>query len=126
MPADMNTVEAQYEDLPHDMLAYTDEQGNTYDFGFGLNWKGPIRDNRTATYVNTISRPAFAKTQGKITITCKTPGAVIYYTVNDSIPSFIPSNLYRAPFAVKQGQTVKAIAKKPGINNSGIAVYKSE
>ena len=126
MPADMNTVEAQYEDLPHDMLAYTDEQGNTYDFGFGLNWKGPIRDNRTATYVNSISRPAFTKTQGKIAITCKTPGVVIYYTVNDSIPSFTASNLYRAPIAVKQGQTVKAIAKKPGINNSSIAVYKSE
>ena len=26
MPANMNTVEAQYEDVPHDMLAYTDSE----------------------------------------------------------------------------------------------------
>jgi len=126
MPANMNTVEEQYEDLPHDMVAYTDEQGNVYDFGFGLNWKGQIRDNRTATYVNTVSRPIFTKKEGKISIASKTAGAVIYYTVNDSIPSFTASNLYRAPFSLKKGQTVRAIARKPGINNSSIAEYKSE
>jgi len=27
-----------------------DDQGNTYDFGFGLNWKGVINDVRTAKY----------------------------------------------------------------------------
>lgn len=27
-----------------------DSQGNSYDFGFGLNWKGVIKDKRTATY----------------------------------------------------------------------------
>ncbi len=126
MPANMNTVEEQYEDLPHDMLAYTDELGNIYDFGFGLNWKGQIHDYRTAAYVNTISRPAFTKKEGKISITCKTAGAVIYYTLNDSIPSFVSANLYRTPFVIKKGQTVRAIAKKPGVNNSGIVSYRSE
>jgi beta-glucosidase len=126
MPSDMNTVEEQYEDVPHDMIAYTDNQGNTYDFGFGLNWKGPIRDSRTATYVNTISRPLFTKKDGKIYITCNTPGVSIYYSVNDSIPVFRSSNLYHMPFPAKKGQTVKAIAKKQGVNNSGIAVYKVE
>jgi beta-glucosidase len=47
MPANMQT-EAQYEDVPHDMVAYTDSEGNTYDFGFGLNWKGIIHDQRTS------------------------------------------------------------------------------
>jgi beta-glucosidase len=108
------------------MIAYTDNQGNTYDFGFGLNWKGQIRDSRTVTYVNTISRPVVTKKDGKIYITCSTAGASIYYSINDSIPAFRPSNLYHMPFPAKKGQTVKAIAKKSGINNSGIVIYKTE
>ena len=27
-----------------------DANGNTYDFAFGLNWSGTIRDERVATY----------------------------------------------------------------------------
>ena len=50
MPADMETVEKQYEDVPLDMKVYKDAIGNTYDFGFGLNWKGVIKDKRTAKY----------------------------------------------------------------------------
>ncbi|GAA4456743.1 glycoside hydrolase family 3 N-terminal domain-containing protein [Nibrella saemangeumensis] len=50
MPADMKTVEEQYEDVPRDMKCYVDSEENTYDFGFGLNWKGVIRDTRTARY----------------------------------------------------------------------------
>ena len=50
MPADMDTVERQCEDVPHDMVCYTDSQGNTYDFAFGLNWSGVIRDGRTQRY----------------------------------------------------------------------------
>jgi beta-glucosidase len=51
MPIDMATVEKQFEDVPHDMIPYTDSTGNTYDFGFGLNWKGVIKDARTVKYV---------------------------------------------------------------------------
>ncbi len=50
MPADMNTVEKQLEDVPHDMKSYEDSEGNKYDFGYGLNWKGMIKDERTAKY----------------------------------------------------------------------------
>lgn len=50
MPADMSTVEKQLEDVPHDMIPYQDNVGNVYDFGFGLNWKGTIKDARTAKY----------------------------------------------------------------------------
>ena len=34
LPADMRTVEEQFEDTPHDMRCYTDADGNTYDFAF--------------------------------------------------------------------------------------------
>lgn len=52
MPANMATVEQQYEDVPFDMECHKDEEGNVYDFGFGLNWNGPIQDSRTEKYVN--------------------------------------------------------------------------
>ena len=43
-------VEAHCEDTPLDMIPYVDSTGNAYDFGFGLNWSGTIRDNRTMRY----------------------------------------------------------------------------
>lgn len=50
MPADMKTVEKQAEDVPFDMMPYKDSEGNAYDFGFGLNWKGVIKDSRVMKY----------------------------------------------------------------------------
>ncbi len=46
MPADMLTVEKQFEDVPFDMTPYKDSEGNDYDFAFGLNWYGIIQDAR--------------------------------------------------------------------------------
>ena len=50
MPLNMSVVEKQKEDVPHDMVTYKDSQGHSYDFGFGLNWKGVIKDARTIKY----------------------------------------------------------------------------
>jgi beta-glucosidase len=50
MPANMQTVEEQAEDTPHDLQPYVDAAGNVYDFAFGLNWAGVIDDARTARY----------------------------------------------------------------------------
>ncbi len=50
LPRDMDTVEEQCEDVPHDMVCHTDTEGNTYDFAFGLNWQGVIEDHRTRKY----------------------------------------------------------------------------
>jgi len=50
MPANMETVEAQFEDVPRDMECHADNDGNTYDFAFGLDWSGVIKDARTAKY----------------------------------------------------------------------------
>jgi beta-glucosidase len=54
IPADMRTVETQMEDVPLDMNAHIDATGNVYDFGFGLNWSGIIRDERTAKYQKAV------------------------------------------------------------------------
>lgn len=50
MPADMETVEHQLEDVPLDMIPYKDADGHLYDFAFGLNWSGVIKDARTDKY----------------------------------------------------------------------------
>ena len=50
MPADMAAVEQQQEDVPRDLRCYRDADGNTYDFAFGLNWKGVIGDERVKKY----------------------------------------------------------------------------
>jgi len=125
MPANMQTVEKQYEDVPHDMLAYTDSEGNGYDFGFGLNWKGVIHDQRTKTYVNSIQPPVISVRNNLAIIDCRTPGVQIYYTMNDSIPSFTASLRYSKSFYIAKGQIIRAIAKKPGFNNSSVTTYKT-
>ena len=50
IPADMDTVERQQEDVAFDMACYRDSEGHTYDFGFGLNFDGVIQDDRTRRY----------------------------------------------------------------------------
>ena len=50
LPKDMHTVEKQFEDVGRDMECYTDADGNTYDFAFGLNWSGVIKDKRVEKY----------------------------------------------------------------------------
>ena len=50
MPADMETVERQQEDVPRDMKCYVDADGHAYDFAFGLNWQGIIDDDRVRKY----------------------------------------------------------------------------
>lgn len=50
MPMNMEQVETQNEDQPRDMKPYLDAQNHLYDFGFGMNWKGVIKDARTAKY----------------------------------------------------------------------------
>lgn len=50
IPANMDAVEAQLEDIPSDAAVYTDRQGNAYDFAYGMNWSGVIQDERTEKY----------------------------------------------------------------------------
>ncbi|MBO0938772.1 glycoside hydrolase family 3 C-terminal domain-containing protein [Fibrella sp. HMF5335] len=50
MPASMSVVEKQAEDVPFDLPCHRDSEGHTYDFGFGMNWKGVINDARVRQY----------------------------------------------------------------------------
>jgi beta-glucosidase len=50
MPINMSTVEKQMENVPHDTIPNKDNNGNSYNFGFGLNWDGGIKDSGTSKY----------------------------------------------------------------------------
>ncbi|MBR1961350.1 MAG: glycoside hydrolase family 3 C-terminal domain-containing protein [Alistipes sp.] len=50
MPKDMRTVEENKEDVPFDLKCYKDADGNVYDYAYGLNWSGVIKDWRTERY----------------------------------------------------------------------------
>ncbi len=59
MPKDMDDVEQQCEDTPRDMACYTDSEGHTYDFAFGMNYAGVINDQRVQKYkVPALTKPA--------------------------------------------------------------------
>ena len=52
LPISMEAVEMHCEDKPHDIEPYRDLDGNIYTFGYGLNFRGKISDNRTERYVS--------------------------------------------------------------------------
>lgn len=60
MPANMATVESQFEDVAHDMECHVDTENNVYDFGYGLNWSGLVEDERTRTYKKKQSTIVFS------------------------------------------------------------------
>ncbi|HYC86748.1 MAG TPA: beta-glucosidase, partial [Chryseosolibacter sp.] len=57
MPANMETVESQAEDVPRDMKPHVDSEGRAYDFAFGLSWKGVINDKRVLRYKKNNVKP---------------------------------------------------------------------
>ena len=66
MPANMDTVEASFEDVPRDLDCYVDSEGNMYEFAYGLNWSGVIDDERTKEYkVAPLTEPKTAVQYGE-------------------------------------------------------------
>ncbi len=51
MPKNMETIERHKEDVAFDYEAYIDEDGNVYEYGFGLNFTGRIKDERTTKWI---------------------------------------------------------------------------
>ncbi|AQP43899.1 glycoside hydrolase family 3 N-terminal domain-containing protein [Tessaracoccus flavus] len=70
-PRDMDAVEAQLEDLPHDMDAYVDTEGNEYEYGFGLSWEDsdptdpPVTPKPTPNPVDVYTTPGFHNVNGR-------------------------------------------------------------
>jgi hypothetical protein len=58
----------------------------------------------------------------KIEIECETPGAIIYYTTDGSLPT-TRSTVYNGTFDVARGVEVQAFAEKEGCISSGVVSY---
>ncbi len=50
LPADMETVEEQCEDIGRDMRCHVDTEGHVYDFAYGMDYSGVILDERVRKY----------------------------------------------------------------------------
>jgi len=73
-----------------------------------------------------VATPEFSVAAGavaegtEVKITCATEGATIYYTVDGTAPT-AASTVYSAPVVINEALTLKAIAVKEGMDDSGIA-----
>jgi hypothetical protein len=64
--------------------------------------------------------PGVLKTDTEVKLECGTPGATIYFTVDESQP-LDGASAYRAPIVVKRtGLTIKAFASAPGKKDSPV------
>lgn len=68
----------------------------------------------------TVANPSITISEGNVTITCSTNGAVIYYTTDGTAPS-TSSTAYTAAFTVESGVTIKAVAVKDGVYSSTVS-----
>jgi len=84
---------------------------------------GVVHDNRTEKYVNIVAKPQITVKDGVATITCATTDAMVYYTTNGATPALVEENEYTKPFKISKGQTIKAMAKKYGVDNSSMVIY---
>jgi hypothetical protein len=78
----------------------------------------------TEAFLETVAKPtiSFDSSTNKVTISCATEGATIYYTTNGNDPT-INDTEYTSAIQLVSGDsfTVKAIAVKSGMNNSEVA-----
>ena len=54
IPAGMDTVEEQKEDVPFDMDCHVDSEDHVYNYAYGMNWRGVISDARTKKYAPAV------------------------------------------------------------------------
>lgn len=83
----------------------------------------------SADYVilNAVATPSFDPSGGtftgskSVTISCATSGASIIYTTNGTTPSAVNGTSYSGAITVASSITLRAIATKSGMNDSGVS-----
>jgi len=80
----------------------------------------------TSGGTSTVATPTFSPAEGSysstqsVTISCATTGATVYYTTDGSTPT-TSSTEYSSAISVSSTTTIKAIATKSDMDNSGVA-----
>ncbi len=71
-----------------------------------------------------VSRPALTLSGSKISIRTSSDKSVVYYTLDGSTPSATGagSKIYTGAFTIEETEVVKAIAMRPGYNDSTVSV----
>lgn len=92
------------------------------DFGFmaGLSWTIPLPPVADTQFDHDrgLYQSAF-----DVAITCPTPGAVIYYTLDGSSPSSANGQAYVAPIAIRGTTVLRARAEKAGFKASNVDTH---
>ena len=84
---------------------------------------------KTSTEIETVAAPVITPDGGsfrgskKVSISCDTKDALIYYTTDGSTPNG-NSDVYTGEFTITKSCTVKAIAVKEGMNSSDVVSAK--
>lgn len=105
-------------------LVNTPQKGDVCTFTYNLADKSLTVTKGTVT--RQVATPTFSLETGtysgtqNVTISCRTNGADIYYTLNGEDPT-AASTKYTGAIAVTKSMTLKAIATKDGFENSAIA-----
>ena len=94
----------------------------------GANYAtGSVSINVNVVAAKAASKPIFSPIAGTfsttqlVTLSDSTPGAVIYYTTDNTTPTPIPAHLYSGALSISQSTVVQAMATAPGYNNSAVA-----
>jgi lysophospholipase L1-like esterase len=93
---------------------------------YKIGWNPSDVDSGTYTVAGTVATPTFSPPSGtyptaqKITISCSTYGATIYYTTNGMDPKET-NTTYSSPIFISHTTTLKARAYKSGMIPSGVA-----
>ena len=88
----------------------TDLGSHTFTPGTGQSTATPSFNPAGGTFTAPVS----------VTISCATPGATIYYTLDGSTPT-TASTVYTTPITISTTTTVKAMATSTGLGNSFVA-----
>jgi N-acetylneuraminic acid mutarotase len=113
--------------------AWTDSHGNGWIFGgsgydaiYAFGSLNDLWSFQPTASLPPAARPTFDPPAGtypgaeSVTIGDTTPGAIIYYTTDGTVPT-ASSNVYSVPIAVSSTEIIEAIATASGYSNSAIA-----
>ncbi len=95
--------------------------GNAASMGYATASDTSTTDVHIGYYAGTTEPVVVSVSDGKLSATCATPGAVIRYTVDGTDPAV--GEVYSAPIPVSSGKTVKLRATRGGYEPSALTTH---